>query len=467
MSKNKSSRSTRIPRRRVEELTKPLETDEGWEKLRKRLPEALDTLAEQSGAVKRWRKLRRASDLLRLALLYGFASMGLYTLVCWAARAGLVRFSAEALGYRLSRSVHFLGQILGYLLQSQLGVATPKSGARIVRIVLNDASVLTLPGSVGTDLRMHTHFELPQQRLSAVRVTGPEVGERLDVVESPSEAVVVGDMGLGRASGLHAEATRGAWPLTRVHFQSIRLEAKAGVGVDIEQILERADRGECSTSVLVPLSGHEPLQARLLVRPLRPEAAARARQKLLRSASKKCKEAPNALALRLAGYLCLLTTAPQELLSDEDAFRLYRLRWQIELAFKRYKSLLGLNKLRKANDPLLSVQILAKLIVITLVEQLIAAQMPLLLTKSPETLCAEALATRRPEPSLWRLTHLASIAMFGFLAGPSTWWYGCSSQDADLMCEGKRRRRTSHNEIVTLAEKFQNPQINEFMKKIA
>jgi hypothetical protein len=41
------------------------------------------------------------------------------------------------------------------------------------------------------------------------------------------------------------------------------------------------------------------------------------------------------------------------MLSDDDAFRLYRLRWQIELAFKRYKSLLGLKNIHKAKDPIL------------------------------------------------------------------------------------------------------------------
>jgi hypothetical protein len=420
MSKKKSTRLTPISKSKLEDLVRRLEADEGWEKLRKRLPAERDTLAVQSGAVQRWRKLRGAAELLRLALLYGFASLGLYTLASWAARAGLVRFSAEALSYRFSRSVRFLGQVLGSLLQSQLAVPPGAGAAPMLRIVLNDASVLTLPGSVGTDLRLHAHFELPQQQLRAVLVSGPELGERLDRLEATAGTLEVGDMGFSRASGLHARAEAGVWRLTRVHFQNIRLQLKPGQAVEVEQSLERADRGECSTEVVVPLQGHEPLRARLLVRPLRPQAAARARQKLLKNASKKSKT-PDALALRLAGYLCLLSTAPQELLSDDDAFRLYRLRWQIELAFKRYKSLLGLNKLHKANDPLLSVQLLAKLLVIVLVEQLIAVQRPQLLTEPPQGLRAKEPPTWRPEPSLWRLTHLASIAMLGFLAGPSTW----------------------------------------------
>src|SRR5262245_57840029 len=124
MRKKKSNSSRGRRTSRLVEVRRRLETDGDWEKLCKRLRKGLDEVAVNCGAVKRWRKLRCATDLLRLALLYGFALMGLYTLVGWAARAGLVRFSAEALSYRLSRSVEFLGQVLGCLLQQHLKVAT-------------------------------------------------------------------------------------------------------------------------------------------------------------------------------------------------------------------------------------------------------------------------------------------------------------------------------------------------------
>lgn len=42
-----------------------------------------------------------------------------------------------------------------------------------------------------------------------------------------------------------------------------------------------------------------------------------------------------------------------ERISDEDIADLYRMRWQIEISFKRLKSLLSLNALR-AKDPALA-----------------------------------------------------------------------------------------------------------------
>jgi hypothetical protein len=55
----------------------------------------------------------------------------------------------------------------------------------------------------------------------------------------------------------------------------------------------------------------------------------------------------------MAGYLMLLTSLPVETWPPLRVLSSYRLRWQVELAFKRMKSLVGLEELR-AKDPALA-----------------------------------------------------------------------------------------------------------------
>ena len=52
-------------------------------------------------------------------------------------------------------------------------------------------------------------------------------------------------------------------------------------------------------------------------------------------------------ALAAAAYVFAWTTVPPEELSAEQVLALYRVRWQIELAFKRMKSIMGLGHLPK------------------------------------------------------------------------------------------------------------------------
>lgn len=111
------------------------------------------------------------------------------------------------------------------------------------------------------------------------------------------------------------------------------------------------------------------MPARLLIKPLPSELAAGARAKLRRNASKKGRT-PSQLALRLAGYFCLLTTLPLELASDEVVLELYRIRWQIELFFKRCKSLLHLDQLRAVDSQLVQTYCLAKLVEVAMIQLL-------------------------------------------------------------------------------------------------
>ena len=59
------------------------------------------------------------------------------------------------------------------------------------------------------------------------------------------------------------------------------------------------------------------------------------------------------MSLVAADYLVLLTMLDAEDYPADRVIALYRMRWQIELAFKRLKSLIGVDKL-PARDPALA-----------------------------------------------------------------------------------------------------------------
>jgi hypothetical protein len=92
--------------------------------------------------------------------------------------------------------------------------------------------------------------------------------------------------------------------------------------------------------------------ARLVIVPLEPEAAERARERARRNARHWGYRASEA-AVEMAGYLMLLASLPVETWPASRVLASYRLRWQVELAFKRMRSLVGLEELR-AKDPKLA-----------------------------------------------------------------------------------------------------------------
>ena len=123
---------------------------------------------------------------------------------------------------------------------------------------------------------------------------------------------------------------------------------------------DAADRGDCEHAVQLTRQRDPGLLARVIVVPMPPEAAGRARQKVRKEAAKRGRQ-PDALTLHLAGYLCLITTQDAADLSVEQACSLYRIRWSIECFLKRCKSLCHLGKIR-GGDALVRVQIWARLL---------------------------------------------------------------------------------------------------------
>jgi hypothetical protein len=78
----------------------------------------------------------------------------------------------------------------------------------------------------------------------------------------------------------------------------------------------------------------------------------------------------------LAGWVLVFTTLVPAVLSAQTIMALYRCRWQVELAIKRWKSVLDVDALRaKANSPLAEVWLHGKLLYALMLERRMRRQL--------------------------------------------------------------------------------------------
>lgn len=126
----------------------------------------------------------------------------------------------------------------------------------------------------------------------------------------------------------------------------------------------RATTAECRewSSVELGQEGDARLgPVRLLAYRLSPESAARHRAHV----REKCRthgRLPTAQALELAGWLVLLTNAPAQRLPLAATAYLYRVRWQVELIFKQWKSVLRIHVLPSTNENRVQCEVWARLL---------------------------------------------------------------------------------------------------------
>lgn len=114
-----------------------------------------------------------------------------------------------------------------------------------------------------------------------------------------------------------------------------------------------------------------PALALRLVAVKKPPQAAEAARRAARRASMKAQEAIRHGTLAAADWVILVTSLPAGAFSAGDILSLYRLRWRIELAFKRLKSLIGLKAPPGVDERSAKPYLLAHLLAILLLEPLI------------------------------------------------------------------------------------------------
>jgi hypothetical protein len=380
--------------------------DEGWSELRSRLPADVEQRARQTGAIRRARRVTSGEQLLRLILIYVTCWLSLRETAAWAGRALGIALTGDALGYRFACAVCFLRELVQSVLQDQL--AERRRPGPAVRIL--DATGLNEPGSKGTDWRLHATYA-PSKGLVGAEMTDAEGGEHVSRVAAQPGDLLILDRGYGYAA-------------------EVRTARANGERMAPTTLMERADAlGVVDEQVLLPEKGHEPVSARLLMKPLPPEKAARARQKKRRAAAKKGRQ-PNALAMKLAGYFCCITTVPADRLAPAVLFSWYRVRWQVELWFKRSKSLLGLDRLTKAKPMLIAIQVWGRLLVALLIQRL----QPVLPDAPPDG---------RPPISAWRQTRVLWLDVVLAVYGGASLSTRLDHSDAlERLREHPRRKRT-------------------------
>ena len=101
--------------------------------------------------------------------------------------------------------------------------------------------------------------------------------------------------------------------------------------------------------------------------------AERARVRVRRELGSKASE----LDLEAASYVVLFTTVPAERMPTEMCLALYRLRWQVELAFKRWKSLCHFDRLPNYRDDTILSWLYAKLLLALLMHRMASGASPL------------------------------------------------------------------------------------------
>ncbi len=321
-----------------------------FDEVLRRLPADLDldAVALRTKAIERQRKISEGASLLRLALARGPGGLSLSETAAWASMIGLAEMSDPAIKFRLDKAVAFLEAVVAAQLAAQSAGASVRWPGRILRAA--DGSSISQRASRGTDWRVHGVLDLGCGGFSHLELTDKHGAEALDRGAPLPGEVRIGDRnyaGAKRLRSLREQSNGLADFIVRLRWNSLRLCKPNGKPFDLIKHLATlpADTQPHEVNVQAVVARFQPsLPLRLIIRRKPPEVAEASCQALRRAASRKQKTL-DPRSLIAAEFVILATSLSIEGYPAEEVLAAYRLRWQIELAFKRLKSLLHIDHL--------------------------------------------------------------------------------------------------------------------------
>lgn len=337
-----------------------------WDFVLQSMPELEDS-ALALKALRRRRDVRSAADLLRLALVYGYCDFSLRETAAWAASVGLADVSDVALLKRFRQCPDWLGHLLSAKIAERAQWRPPS--CRGWRVKLFDGSGVKPPGAGSSYWRIHLGFDLQRMTIDQVEITDSKGGESLQRFNLAEGDLAVADRGFAHRAGMLAVAESGAGFLVRLPWNNVPLQQRDGQPWELFTFLRALPDATCGEAEVRFQSGGRTLACRVLALRKTEAAAEQSREKVLRAYRSKSKQI-DPRTLEAAGYTILLTNVEPSELSAEAGLELYRYRWQVELAFKRLKSLTDLDQLRAKEPAMVKTYLLAKLLGVLVLEDL-------------------------------------------------------------------------------------------------
>jgi hypothetical protein len=344
---------------------------EDWDLLQSFFPTDWESLAHSTHALKGLRQDKSAANLLRTLLLHVGCGYSLRETVVRARLAGLAELSDVALLKRLRKSEHWL-HALSVGLWAQRPLPKADQSSPVLRLI--DATTVKEPGKTGSLWRIHYSLQIPSLRCDFFKVTpseGAGTGEGFGQIAVRAGEYLIADRGYSNTEGIDSVARVGAYLTVRLNQGAVRVVDRRGRPVALLPKLERLARpGQVGSWPMALAHSGGQVAGRICALRKTQAAIEIAQRKLKQEAKREARELKPE-TLEFAKFITVFTTFPEKLFSAVAVLQAYRIRWQVELVFKRFKQLAALGHLPKHDDESARAWLYGKLIVALLTEKLV------------------------------------------------------------------------------------------------
>lgn len=339
------------------------------EKILPHLPENLEELALKTDALQRKRRIRSATDLLKILFIYACQKISFRMLAAAVCALGISAVSDTSLRKHFSKASSFLHEMLHSMLSSFLKEPDISAYGKIKNVLLVDASVIRQDGKKQEQQRIHTCYSLNKNRICEIKVTDQHTAESLRHFSFTKDDLIMADAGYGTANNYIYAQEQQADVILRITPKNFCLYDADGNKISFIEKLKEAEKNHTEIMDISGFCKYKTKTAfvRMIAEKLPEEQAEKSRKRKKKTASRKQNQITEE-TLFCAGWMVVITSLGTEY-CGEEILHLYRSRWQVELLFKRFKQNFSITTLKAGNINYVETEVLLWLIIWVISEQ--------------------------------------------------------------------------------------------------
>jgi hypothetical protein len=337
------------------------------------MPEGYEEACYTTKAIVRNRDIKDPNDLMMLALFHLLTGCSLIEVSEISKLAKLGNISDVAFMKRFSNCSDWFKWILTAVQENNMQIIHYELPEKLkqYRILAVDASDVTEKGKSSRIFRLHFALDIIHMHAALYNITSNSVGEHLRNFSIVKDDLVLADRIYSCVSGIEYCIEKGCQYIARMKINSFKPYDADGKQIDLLSFMQgketgelyayaRKERGE-NAGKLYPV--------RICFKKKPDDLIDSTRKKMKRKESKK--QFTISPKTYMFNEYMVVTTSLDETFTVEEIMNLYRYRWQVELYFKRLKSILDYGELPKKSEKSIFSWLNGKLMIAVLIESLL------------------------------------------------------------------------------------------------
>jgi len=339
------------------------------EELIKRLPKGYEEACYETKAIERVREIKTPIDLMRLVLIYLTGGHSQLEMSVIASQLGIADIADTAFLKKFAKCRGWLEWIVSKIIPKPIVEYSCPKWFESYTITAIDASDVTEKGRSKRVFRLHYAIDIMKMRCLSFKLTAQKTGETLLNFSVQKGWLILADRIYGTLTGIEHCLKAGANFVIRLRYGAFKLYDCNGTEINLLEKLQHVTSDTAiSLDVYVKLSGGL-TKLRVCATKIPNDKLEALEKRNKRKASKKQRTA-SIEALIMTQYVVLITALPDTIPATEIT-SLYRFRWQVEIYFKRLKSIIDFGNVPLRREDSIFTWLNGKLLVSILIEQMI------------------------------------------------------------------------------------------------